>query len=138
MPLPPVLSDTVQTESAIDLRLIADLTDVSVPEIVALNPSLLRTTTPRDMTFDLHIPPGTRDGPLERSKPASAERRRSSSWPQPVRATRTTPGRDSSRRLRRATSWPSRPGLPMIWKRAKQSPPANAIIAGNFASVTIR
>jgi membrane-bound lytic murein transglycosylase D len=77
-PMPPVLSDTVQTEAEVDLRLVADLTDVSVAEIVALNPSLLRTSTPRDMTFDLHIPPGTRDAFLERIKAIPESKR--ASW----------------------------------------------------------
>ena len=67
-PTPPVLSDNVTTNYAIDLRLVADLTDATVPEIVALNPALLRLTTPRDIPYDLHIPPGTRDIFLERLK----------------------------------------------------------------------
>ncbi len=78
VPMPAVISDTVQTDTAVDLRLVADLTDVSVGEIVALNPSLLRTSTPRDMTFDLHIPAGTRDVFLERIKAIPEERR--ASW----------------------------------------------------------
>lgn len=78
VPMPAVISDTVQTDAAVDLRLVADLTDVSVGEIVALNPSLLRTSTPRDMTFDLHIPAGTRDVFLERIKAIPEERR--GSW----------------------------------------------------------
>jgi membrane-bound lytic murein transglycosylase D len=57
----PVISDTVTVDYAIDLRLVADLTDASLPEVVALNPSLLRMSTPRDMGFDLHLPAGTRD-----------------------------------------------------------------------------
>ena len=56
-----VVSDTVTVDYAIDLRLVADVTNASLPEIVALNPSLLRMTTPRDMSFDLHIPVGMRD-----------------------------------------------------------------------------
>ena len=59
VPEEPVVSDTVTVDYAIDLRLVADVTDASLPEIVALNPSLLRMTTPRDMTFDLHLPVGT-------------------------------------------------------------------------------
>jgi membrane-bound lytic murein transglycosylase D len=53
------VSDTVTVDYAIDLRLVADVTNASVQEIVALNPSLLRMTTPRDMPFDLHVPVGT-------------------------------------------------------------------------------
>ena len=78
VPMPPVVSDTVQTESAIDLRLVADVTEVSVAEIVALNPSLLRSTTPRDMTFDLHLPPGTRNLYHERLKEVPEDKR--TSW----------------------------------------------------------
>jgi membrane-bound lytic murein transglycosylase D len=54
-----VVSDTVTVDYAIDLRLVADVTNASVQEIVALNPSLLRMATPRDMPFDLHVPVGT-------------------------------------------------------------------------------
>src|SRR5271170_4366784 len=56
VPETPVISDKVTVDYAIDLRLVADVTDASLQEIVALNPSLLRMTTPRDMSFDLHIP----------------------------------------------------------------------------------
>jgi membrane-bound lytic murein transglycosylase D len=56
---PAVVSDTVTVNYAVDLRLVADITNATLPEIVALNPSLLRMTTPRDMPFDLHIPVGT-------------------------------------------------------------------------------
>ena len=68
VPDAPVLSDTVTVDYAIDLRLVADLTDASVPEIVALNPALLRLATPRDIAYDLHLPPGTKDTYLTRLK----------------------------------------------------------------------
>ncbi len=68
VPDPPVLSDTVSTSYAIDLRLVADLTGATVPAIVALNPALLRLSTPSDIPYDLHIPPGTRDTYLDRIK----------------------------------------------------------------------
>lgn len=77
-PMAAVLSDTVQTETAVDLRLVADVTGVGVSEIVALNPSLLRAMTPRDMMFDLHIPVGTKDVYAERMKEIPEERR--ASW----------------------------------------------------------
>lgn len=64
----PVLSDTVTTTYAIDMRLVADLTESTVQEIVALNPALLRLTTPRDLTYDLHIPAGSRSVFLDRVK----------------------------------------------------------------------
>jgi membrane-bound lytic murein transglycosylase D len=63
-----VLSDDVTTTYAIDMRLVADLTDSTVPEIVALNPALLRLITPRDIPYQLHIPPGTHDLFLDRIK----------------------------------------------------------------------
>ncbi|HVJ09001.1 MAG TPA: transglycosylase SLT domain-containing protein [Acidisarcina sp.] len=53
--------DTVTTNSSIDLRLVADVTEVPVQEIVALNPSLLRMSTPPDTSFDLHLPAGKKD-----------------------------------------------------------------------------
>ncbi len=58
-PSPPVIYDTVPVSYAISVPLIADLTNSTVNEIVALNPALLRLSTPRDVSFDLHIPPGT-------------------------------------------------------------------------------
>ncbi len=68
VPDAPVLSDTVTTQYAIDLRLVADLTNSSVAEVVALNPALLRLSTPRDLDYDLHLPVGTRDVYTERLK----------------------------------------------------------------------
>ncbi len=58
-PDPPILSDTVTTDYAIDLHLVADITDSTVSDIVALNPALLRLATPGDIPYDLHIPNGT-------------------------------------------------------------------------------
>ena len=78
VPSPPVIYDTVSTDYAIDVRLVADVTDVSVQEIVALNPSLLRLTTPKDISFDLHIPPGTKPVYMERMKAIPEDKR--SSW----------------------------------------------------------
>ena len=77
-PMPAVIYDTVQTDTAVDLRLVADVTDVPVGEIVGLNPSLLRSTTPRDMTFDLHVPAGTKELYSERMKEIPEEHR--ASW----------------------------------------------------------
>ena len=77
-PSPPVIYDTVQTNYSIGLRLVADVTNSSVPEIVALNPSLLRLTTPPDTSFDLHVPPGTKDVYTERLKDIPQDRR--GSW----------------------------------------------------------
>ena len=74
----PVLSDSVTTTYAIDMRLVADLTGSSVPEIVALNPALLRLSTPRDIPYELHIPVGTHDVFLDRLKNIPEDDR--SSW----------------------------------------------------------
>ncbi len=78
VPDQPVLYDTVNVGYAIDLRLAADVTGSTVAELVALNPSLLRLTTPRDLSFDLHIPPGTRQLFNDRLKDIPEDRR--ASW----------------------------------------------------------
>jgi membrane-bound lytic murein transglycosylase D len=57
---PPLLTDTVTTNYSVDLRLVSDIVEAPLPEIVALNPSLLRMATPPDDSFDLHLPPGTK------------------------------------------------------------------------------
>jgi membrane-bound lytic murein transglycosylase D len=60
---PPVVADTVPIGYAVDIRLVADVVDADPQEILALNPGLLRLTTPPpgilDGSFDLHLPPGT-------------------------------------------------------------------------------
>ncbi len=56
---PPVLTDTVTINYAINLRLVSDVVGAPVDEIEALNPSLLRMVTPPDTPFDLHLPAGT-------------------------------------------------------------------------------
>ena len=78
VPSPPVIYDTIPTTYAIDVRLVADITESTVQEIVALNPSLLRLSTPRDISFDLHIPPGTKELFNDRLKDIPADRR--STW----------------------------------------------------------
>jgi membrane-bound lytic murein transglycosylase D len=62
----PVVSDTVTVDYAVDLRLVADVTDAPLAEIVDLNPSLLRMTTPDSSDFDLHLPVGTKDAFFKR------------------------------------------------------------------------
>jgi membrane-bound lytic murein transglycosylase D len=78
VPDPPVVSDTLDVDYAVDLRLVADVTDVSLGEIVELNPSLLRMTTPQDTDFDLHIPAGTHDLYLKRIQAIPQDKR--TSW----------------------------------------------------------
>ena len=75
VPSPPVIYDTVTTSYAIDLRLVSDVTNVSTAELVALNPALLRLSTPRDVPFDLHIPPGTKALYTDRLKDIPEDRR---------------------------------------------------------------
>ena len=56
---PPVLTDTVTINYPVSLRLVSDIVGVPVDELTALNPSLLRSVTPPDASFDLHLPGGT-------------------------------------------------------------------------------
>jgi len=56
---PPILTDTVTINYSVDLRLVSDIVGAPVDEITALNPSLLRSVTPPDSSFDLHLPAGT-------------------------------------------------------------------------------
>jgi membrane-bound lytic murein transglycosylase D len=56
---PPLRSDTVTTDSNINLRLVADMVGTTMEGIQELNPSLLQMSTPNDFSFDLHLPPGT-------------------------------------------------------------------------------
>jgi membrane-bound lytic murein transglycosylase D len=74
----PVLYDTVHIDYAIDLRLVADVTESTVQEIVALNPALLRLDTPSELEYDLRIPTGTKDLFAERLKDIPESRR--ASW----------------------------------------------------------
>ena len=78
VPDAPVVSDTVTVDYAVDLRLVADVTGASLPEIVDLNPSLLRMSTPGEMDFDLHLPAGTQDVYLKRIAKIPEEKR--GSW----------------------------------------------------------
>ena len=78
IPDAPVISDTVTVDYAVDLRLVADVTGASLPEIVDLNPSLLRMSTPGEMDFDLHLPAGTQDVYMKRIAKIPEEKR--GSW----------------------------------------------------------
>ncbi len=60
-PDPPVADDQVMVSVPTDLRLVAELIGRPVEELIQLNPSLLRWTTPaNDPQFVLHLPPGTK------------------------------------------------------------------------------
>ena len=59
---PALRPDQVVISTPTDLRLIAQLIDHPVGDLVRLNPSLLRWTTPtNDPQFVLYLPPGSRD-----------------------------------------------------------------------------
>jgi membrane-bound lytic murein transglycosylase D len=75
---PPVLTDTVTIDYSIDLRLVSDLVGAPVDEIEALNPSLLRSVTPPDASFDLHLPAGT--ATLFQQRAALIPEARRNSW----------------------------------------------------------
>ncbi|HEV2178003.1 MAG TPA: transglycosylase SLT domain-containing protein [Terriglobia bacterium] len=62
VPDPSLQPDSVVVSVPTDLRLVAQLIDHPVEELVRLNPSLLRWTTPAsDPSFVLNLPPGTKD-----------------------------------------------------------------------------
>jgi membrane-bound lytic murein transglycosylase D len=61
-PDPPLTVDKVTVENPTDLRLIAQLIDHPVEDLIKLNPSLQRWTTPgNDPGFTLNLPVGTKD-----------------------------------------------------------------------------
>jgi membrane-bound lytic murein transglycosylase D len=62
---PAVVDDTVTVNGSIDLRLVADIVNVPVQQIVGLNPSLLRMMTPPDEPYDLHLPTGSKSSFME-------------------------------------------------------------------------
>jgi membrane-bound lytic murein transglycosylase D len=61
VPEQPVPYDTVKIDYSVDLRLVAQCLDVSPATLQDLNPSLLRLTTPKDVSFELHLPVGTKE-----------------------------------------------------------------------------
>jgi membrane-bound lytic murein transglycosylase D len=57
----PAAYDTITVNYPVDLRLVAECVDASPSDIQDLNPRLLRLTTPREGTFELHLPLGTKE-----------------------------------------------------------------------------
>ena len=57
----PVSYDSVTISYPVDLRLVAECVDATPAQLQELNPSLLRLTTPRVGTFELHLPRGAKD-----------------------------------------------------------------------------
>jgi membrane-bound lytic murein transglycosylase D len=74
-PEQPVPYDAVKIDYSVDLRLVAQCIDVSPATLQDLNPSLLRLTTPRDQTFELRLPVGTRDRYLAAIEPIPPQMR---------------------------------------------------------------
>jgi membrane-bound lytic murein transglycosylase D len=56
----PVAYDAVTINYPVDLHLVAECVDATPAQLQELNPSLLRLTTPRVGTFEIHLPPGTK------------------------------------------------------------------------------
>jgi membrane-bound lytic murein transglycosylase D len=57
----PTAFDTVTVNYPVDLRLVADCVDATPAQLQQLNPSLLRLSTPKEGTFELHLPVGTKE-----------------------------------------------------------------------------
>ena len=60
-PDPAPQMDQVTIDYPVDLRLVAECVDTSVNYLQELNPSLLRMTTPKDQSFTLNLPAGSRE-----------------------------------------------------------------------------
>ncbi|HWE49039.1 MAG TPA: transglycosylase SLT domain-containing protein [Bryobacteraceae bacterium] len=56
VPDEPVDYDTIRTTSPTNIALLSDLTDTSIPELMQLNPALLRKIAPGD--FEIRVPKG--------------------------------------------------------------------------------
>jgi membrane-bound lytic murein transglycosylase D len=56
----PTNYDSVNISYPVDLRLVAECVDATQAQMQELNPSLLRLTTPREGTFELHLPLGSK------------------------------------------------------------------------------
>jgi membrane-bound lytic murein transglycosylase D len=57
----PTAFDTVTLNYPVDLHLVADCVDATPAQLQQLNPSLLRSSTPKEGAFELHLPTGTKD-----------------------------------------------------------------------------
>jgi len=56
----PAAFDSVTVNYPVDLRLVADCVDATPAQLQQLNPSLLRLSTPKEGTFELRLPAGTK------------------------------------------------------------------------------
>jgi len=57
---PPLQYDVVTTDYAADLRLVAEAVDAPAELLAELNPALIRRTTPKNVSYDLKLPVGTK------------------------------------------------------------------------------
>ncbi len=78
VPDPAEAYDTETVDYAIDLRLVADVTGSTVQDVVELNPALLRLSTPNDISYDLHLPAGTK--PLFEKRINDIPQEKRASW----------------------------------------------------------
>jgi peptidoglycan lytic transglycosylase D len=69
VPEQPVPYDAVKIDYSVDLRLVAQCIDVPPATLQDLNPSLLRLTTPKNQTFELRLPVGTKERYLAAIQP---------------------------------------------------------------------
>jgi len=60
-PEPPIEFDSVTVNDALDLRLVAEITNTPYEDMEELNPELKRGVTPPDMTYNLRLPPSTQE-----------------------------------------------------------------------------
>ncbi len=74
-PEQPVSYDTVKIDYPVDIRLVAQCVDVSPAALQDLNPSLLRLSTPKDQTFELHLPVGSKQRYLSAIAPIPPQMR---------------------------------------------------------------
>jgi len=75
VPEQPVPYDALVINYSVDLRLVAQCIDVSPATLQDLNPSLLRLATPKDQSFELRLPVGTRDRYLAAIEPIPPQMR---------------------------------------------------------------
>jgi membrane-bound lytic murein transglycosylase D len=75
VPEQPVPYDAVVIDYSVDVRLVAQCIDVSPATLQDLNPSLLRLATPKDQSFELRLPVGTRDRYLAAIEPIPPQMR---------------------------------------------------------------
>jgi peptidoglycan lytic transglycosylase D len=74
-PASPTPTEAVRVNYPVDLRLVAECVDAPVEKLIELNPSLLRLTTPKDSSFDLRLPGGSREKYLSAIAAIPADKR---------------------------------------------------------------